>query len=197
MTQPTAQPLPADVVIGTSPAGTTWTAYADRHTRNDVEIMASRLQEMGGELTAEARAALQGLEAAPVYSLRIAANGQPHIHVDTAALCRLATRHATITESVVMGRTCVSGRPHLHVRNDGVRHVSGVTDAGGFVSAAKAAGMTTRRCRRHIKVAPPARMLLARDAIAADWRLWAAEGVPHREMQRRAINHPCFAPFRG
>ncbi len=56
--------LDRNITIGTTRAGIIWTAYADRHTAEDVAIMAGRIRKFGGTVSAEARAVLGGAAAA-------------------------------------------------------------------------------------------------------------------------------------
>jgi hypothetical protein len=61
--------LLANVIIGTTRADVLWTAYAGRHTTDDVRIMCRRLQHFGGTPSAEARALLAPVEPAQVTVL--------------------------------------------------------------------------------------------------------------------------------
>ena len=57
--------LDRNITIGTTAAGSVWTAYADRHTVEDVATMAARIVKFGGTVSAEARAVLGQDEPAP------------------------------------------------------------------------------------------------------------------------------------
>jgi hypothetical protein len=128
----------------------------------------------------------------PLYTLRIAINGQPSISADEVALHALATTNATLVTSTIDGREYVTGRPHVSYGNDGERRVTGVTGVAAFRAVVKAAGARTRKTTRCIKVLPAAALLTARDTIDADWQRWAAAGLTHREMKIRGINHPAY-----
>jgi hypothetical protein len=116
-----------------------------------------------------------------MFTLRICTNGQPSIETDTR---------------MVPG--------YVHYRTDALdftpKGYAGETvDAIAAVVAEVAPESKTRRVAKGstLRVRFPASLVAARDAIDADWQTWASEGLSHREMQHRAINHPAFAPYLG
>ncbi len=114
-----------------------------------------------------------------MFSIRVTTTGQADITTDVQALYAVIGDHA------------MYGSVHMHYQNDGF-WLSSMVDRKVTAAAIRAAfpAARVRIIKSGVRVRFPVAMMERVARLEADWQTWAAQGLSHREMQRRAINHP-------